>query len=303
MNSDFRRRMLVLVTGLLGCLAFSSASAYAVGPPILSKVVLKPSLTSVQIESGINPNGRTTHYKFEYGPTEALGSSTQEYLLPGGSGYSEVKVKEEIAGLAPGGSPYFIRLVAWQKTETVYSPISHMTTGEWYIPTGQIREGSFPALIGAYENEKSFSIKLNSTEWNKEIVCNSWDSGSLSNVAAQASYHIAPTSCVVYSSGVKECSAKVPAPIELDGTLSLSSHVIVVESTETCFFGKHVEFPVSQGFSISAGKEAAVSIPVTLTGKSEWGSIPITITETSTWAMSGVADKGLKFGLAEGSAS
>jgi Ca2+-binding RTX toxin-like protein len=67
--------------------------------------------TSATIEGTVNPEGSTTSYYFEYGPTTAYGTKIPASPKAVGSGFNTVAVSQALTGLAQG-TTYHYRLVA-----------------------------------------------------------------------------------------------------------------------------------------------------------------------------------------------
>ena len=113
--------------GLLACVLAFSASA-AVAAPSAQAVLTHPGLplastggatqargTSAQLEGSVNPNGATTTYYFQFGPTVAYGAQTTSASVPAGT--VKVKVGRPASGILPG---YHYRLVATNGFGTAY---------------------------------------------------------------------------------------------------------------------------------------------------------------------------------------
>jgi hypothetical protein len=86
---------------LSGC----DAGAYEIAPP----TVATGAATATTIGGSVNPNQRATSYHFDFGATDAYGSSTPTENLPAGN--SPVGVSADLSGLAPS-TTYHYRLVA-----------------------------------------------------------------------------------------------------------------------------------------------------------------------------------------------
>ena len=81
-----------------------------VPPPLVIAASASPATeTSVEISSNVTPNGRSTTYHVEYGPTVAYGLRTAEVAI--GSGTSAITAATTISGLGPSTS-YHARTVA-----------------------------------------------------------------------------------------------------------------------------------------------------------------------------------------------
>jgi sugar lactone lactonase YvrE len=87
----------------------------------LSTSVTGVKSTEATLEAGINPQGLSTTYQFEYGPTTAYGTKVPAAPKSIGSGTSWVGVGEALAGLTPG-TTYHYRLATTNEKGTTYSP-------------------------------------------------------------------------------------------------------------------------------------------------------------------------------------
>jgi len=81
----------------------------------------------------VNPNGAPTTYKWEYGPTTALGSETESVSV--GEGTSSVKVYKTLQGLLPNGATYF-RVSATNSYGTSVSKTLSGRTAYWAVKSG-----------------------------------------------------------------------------------------------------------------------------------------------------------------------
>jgi hypothetical protein len=81
------------------------------------------------LQGTVNPEGRETHYSFEYGPTKAYGTTV---VVPGsasGRG-ANVKVAEAVGGLELEGT-YHYRISATNSSGTTYGEDESFKTTEW----------------------------------------------------------------------------------------------------------------------------------------------------------------------------
>jgi phosphodiesterase/alkaline phosphatase D-like protein len=78
-------------------------------PMLVSSNRAIPTDTTVVLTGATTPNGASTNYWYEYGPTSALGSKTTSQSV--GSGYVSIKTPAYIVGLTKDTS-YYYRLVA-----------------------------------------------------------------------------------------------------------------------------------------------------------------------------------------------
>jgi DNA-binding beta-propeller fold protein YncE len=94
--------------------------------PLISHTRANPiTATDAVLGATINPQGSPTTYHFDYGPTSAYGSSTQESGAIGGN--TDHAANQQIVGLAPA-TTYHFRIVAKNQFATVASPDVTFTT-------------------------------------------------------------------------------------------------------------------------------------------------------------------------------
>jgi len=99
------------------------------GPVILegsqSASALQP--TCATLKATINPEGaEPTHYHFQYGPTAAYGSESEETLLEGAA-FEDQPASATVCGLQPN-TTYHFRAVATNATQTTLGPDQSFTT-------------------------------------------------------------------------------------------------------------------------------------------------------------------------------
>lgn len=78
-------------------------------PVVTTSAASSIGSTSVRLNGRVDPNGRSTTYLFEYGPTSSYGTKTSSSSA--GSGTSSTSVSKTVNGLTPG-TLYHFRLVA-----------------------------------------------------------------------------------------------------------------------------------------------------------------------------------------------
>ncbi len=160
-------RRLVLASVSLGALAggvlFSVPVALAVAPPVVEEeAVSNVAGTSATLQAKIDPQGSETTYRFEYGTSEAYGSSIPVPDGIVGSGSAGVRVTAHPQDLSPS-TEYHYRVVAVvaSRSETVLGEDGTFVTqpvgGEFALPDGRQWELVSPpskqgALIGALGN-------------------------------------------------------------------------------------------------------------------------------------------------------
>ncbi len=81
--------------------------------------------TTVNLNGEVTPNGASTQYWFEYGPTSSLGNTTS--LQSVGDGTSRVNASVSLSGLDPA-TTYYFRLNAQNQFGTVNGSILNFTT-------------------------------------------------------------------------------------------------------------------------------------------------------------------------------
>ena len=114
------RRLLACVLALSGSAAVTAPIAQAVirhpGLPLVSTTgVTHVRGTSAQLGGSVNPNGASTTYYFQYGPTVAYGAQTTSAIVAAGT--IKIKVSRPVSGIFPG---YHYRLVGTNGYGTSY---------------------------------------------------------------------------------------------------------------------------------------------------------------------------------------
>jgi subtilisin family serine protease/sugar lactone lactonase YvrE len=98
-------------------LAFSEQTVKP--PKVSAKAASNLSTTQVTLNASINPQGLTTNYYFEYGPTDSYGQKAPVEAEGIGSGTKDVEVSQAVKGLEEGGL-YHFRAVASNSDGTIY---------------------------------------------------------------------------------------------------------------------------------------------------------------------------------------
>ena len=88
------------------------------------------TLSKASLNGAINPNGKSTTYRFEYGTSEAYGTSVPVPEGNVGSGSAAVEVSQQLTGLTPR-TTYHYRLVATNSEGTTYSGDHSFITTRW----------------------------------------------------------------------------------------------------------------------------------------------------------------------------
>lgn len=126
-----RARLLVALSVAVGALGLASSALSASSVPAPSRPSVNGvytsnlTLTSAQLNAYINPRAEPTTYYFQYGLTTAYGSFTP--TATAGSGSSEEKVSQAVAGLAPG-TTYHYRILATNLAGSSIGPDHLFTT-------------------------------------------------------------------------------------------------------------------------------------------------------------------------------
>jgi hypothetical protein len=93
--------------------------------PVISSITAHPSISEALLEASINPGGLATTYHFDYGATDAYGSTTPVASLPLGG--EPVQASKTIEGLSPEAT-YHYRLIATNSLGTTTSGDRTFTT-------------------------------------------------------------------------------------------------------------------------------------------------------------------------------
>ncbi len=135
--------MLVSLCASLGCLALWSAPALAAGPPVVeaeSEAVTDVTAESATFQAQIDPEGEETTYRFEYGTSEAYGSSVPVPDGIAGSGAIAELVHGHTQGLL-AHTTYHYRVVAHSALGTVHGEdrtfLTQTTGGALALPDGR----------------------------------------------------------------------------------------------------------------------------------------------------------------------
>jgi hypothetical protein len=118
-------------------LVATNAAGTSVGGDQTFATLVKPSVTtgsatsvgetSGTLNGSVDPNGSTTTYHFEYGPTTSYGSQSPAVDASAGSGSSPVAVSTSLSGLS-AGTTYHFRLVATNPAGLTFGADQTLTT-------------------------------------------------------------------------------------------------------------------------------------------------------------------------------
>jgi hypothetical protein len=137
-----RRLILAVLTSSCLFALGTSSAAFAAPPTVEETAVLDVAATSATLTASVDPQGNETSYRFEYGTSEAYGSSIPVPDGAVGSGSSPIAVSSHVQGLAPS-TTYHYRVVALvsSRGETVAGADGSFTTqsagGELALPDGR----------------------------------------------------------------------------------------------------------------------------------------------------------------------
>ena len=112
-------------------------------PVVDRELTAEIGVSEVKLGALVNPGGLQTTYRFEYGPTDAYGSSTPFPEGSVGEGLKSHAVWAAASGLA-AGTTYHYRVVATNELGMVYGPDQTFTTAtaaEAACPNEQLRSG------------------------------------------------------------------------------------------------------------------------------------------------------------------
>lgn len=107
------RRMLAPLA-VLAVLALPVGAAVAASPPpptVTTGAASGVTTTTATLNGTVNPNGSSTTYQFQFGPTIAYGSTTQSAAPVPNSGTTAVAVRQTLTNLSPN-TTYHYRIVA-----------------------------------------------------------------------------------------------------------------------------------------------------------------------------------------------
>lgn len=137
--------------------------------------------TQVALNGVINPEGSTTSYYFEYGPTTSYGSKIPTSPKAAGSGTSNVAVSETLSGLTEH-STYHYRLVAESQAATTKGKDLTVTTP--FAQSGEITEYSIPKSSCPNQIAAGPDGNLWFTEFCKGTIARFTPNGSLNEYSA-----------------------------------------------------------------------------------------------------------------------
>ncbi len=148
-------------TGYTVCLVATNAFGQTQGAPVSFTTSAVPATiegesfsdigsSSVTLNAQIDPNGTSTGYYWEYGPSTAYGSTTPEVFL--GEGHGALPAPADVEGLA-ANSEYHFRVVAVNTAGTergADATFRTLSTGLLGLPDGRVYERVTPTDEGGF---------------------------------------------------------------------------------------------------------------------------------------------------------
>jgi hypothetical protein len=110
-----RRKVQVLAVVIAGSAVLAGVAVAASSPSVVTGDATNRHQTSVTLHGTVNPNGSSTTYFFQWGPTNGYGDTGRTFSA--GSGTTARAVADSIGGLTPG-TTYHYRLVATNQNGT-----------------------------------------------------------------------------------------------------------------------------------------------------------------------------------------
>jgi hypothetical protein len=142
-------------------------------PSVTTEAASAVNAEEATLNSSVNPEGFTTTYQFEYGPTTAYGSKAPASAQSAGSGTSDVAVSQGLTGLTEN-TTYHYRLVATNSEGTTYGSDGTLKTAglvvtETSLSVTQVLYGQ-PGYVSV-----SGSVKAGATSLTGEKVTISYE--------------------------------------------------------------------------------------------------------------------------------
>ena len=132
------------------------AGAYERAAPDVATAAADPVTgVAATLRGSVTANGRTTTYRFEYGPTSSYGSTTGPQ--DGGNGVSAVAVSAAVGQLAPN-TTYHYRLVASSADGDAASADATFTTLPPAITGTGATDQTAPVILRASMNPRTFRV-------------------------------------------------------------------------------------------------------------------------------------------------
>jgi hypothetical protein len=120
-----RRKFQVLAAVVMGSAILAGAAGAATSPSVVTGGTSSVKQTSATLHGTVNPNGSSTTYFFQWGPTNGYGDTGRTFSA--GNGTTAKSVADGVGGLTPG-TTYHYRLVATNQFGTTTGADRTFTT-------------------------------------------------------------------------------------------------------------------------------------------------------------------------------
>jgi hypothetical protein len=161
--------ILAFLVAALSLMTAAIALAAATSPTVITGAVTEKTITSAVLHGTVNSQGSATSYVFEWGPTNAYGSSTPSHPL--GDGTKDISVQDKIEGLLPG-TTYHYRLSAGNKlggtsgADRTFRTQGHPPPGAATGPASQVglRKATLTGTVNPNGVSTSYSFQYGLSE-------------------------------------------------------------------------------------------------------------------------------------------
>ncbi|HEU4707510.1 MAG TPA: hypothetical protein VFS64_10000 [Solirubrobacterales bacterium] len=243
--------------------------------------------TEATLTGKVNPEGKATSYRFEYGTTAVFGSSIPATPKSIGSGTEAVAVSQALDGLK-ADTTYYYHLVATTETGTIYGETRHFKTLAGAGVGAQVRIGgkTFSELgikEATFGLSGSFKIVMGGVM--PTFNCSEEGTGTL--VSSGISHESVTLHCTVAGAETK-CNVQ-PIWFEVNGSFSngqkVLATIITKAGTGSCNVDEAIDLPTPTG-SFEYGSEA-VTLNVNSTATTTFGGNTVQLSGDSHWYLTG----------------
>jgi streptogramin lyase/phosphodiesterase/alkaline phosphatase D-like protein len=271
--------------------------------PVVTGQAKSLKRTEATLTGSVNPQGKATSYRFEYGTTAAFGSSIPASPKSAGSGSSPVAVSEFLDGLK-AGTTYYYHLLATSGESTTYGETRHFTTlakpgpnAKWRIGGQTFAEAGLEKASVGLEGKLKIEISIASTTI--KINCDEYGAGTLTpSGISQEKLQLYNCTWI----GAEETCKIKKSPVEytVNGSYEATVGYIWLQFVETCgFFENYAELAKPSGYFEYGTEGKFLNVNAYATASLFGGSNPVTITSNSHWFLSG-EQIGKTLGVEEG---
>ncbi|MGN6815148.1 MAG: hypothetical protein ACTHK3_03570 [Solirubrobacterales bacterium] len=242
--------------------------------------------TEATLNGRINPEGKATSYRFEYGTTPSFGISVPATPKSIGSGTEPVTVSQFLIGLK-AETTYYYHLVATTEGGTTYGETRHFTTlpgpktgsqvligGKTFTELG-IKEAT-AKLSGSFRIETAGGFL-------PSFQCSEKGTGTL--VSTGVAHESVTLTCVVIGAE-SNCYVR-PFSFYVNGSFESPGYFATIITEQGAKGGCHVDeqltLPSPKG-SFQYGSEATY-LNVTASATDMFGGWPVTMTGSSQWSL------------------